>query len=553
MPGLPERIVLIGPSGAGKSSIARALGERLGRPVFDTDDELTLRIGMPITEFFSRFGEPAFRAIEREVVAEACRRGPCVVATGGGAVLSDQSWAAWRPNSVVVGLTAEPEALVARVRRQAAEAGLDAERPLLAGDAEARMRDLLARRSAFYGQADVTVDTTRLDATSALDAVEDAVRAVWDSGRSPRLSLLTPSGRSDIYIGEGARGLLGTLVAARWPRSRRAWVLTDHHVAAHWAADLVETLSAAGISTELLTVAPGEASKSMAEVERLCREMTDAGATRRDVVVALGGGVVGDLAGFVASVCLRGLPLVQVPTSLLAMVDSSVGGKTGVNLPAGKNLAGAFYQPGIVLIDPTFLETLPPAEYRSGMAEVIKHALIQPSTPTGGSDLLDALERVALDPLPSQQVVHVLARNVAIKASVVEADEREADLRMILNFGHTAGHAIEADGYRYRHGEAVGLGLLTVFLVAAELGRVNTDDVLRVRGLLERAGLPVVLEADVEQVLANLAHDKKNVDGALHWVLPLREGGVRVETGVPLSVVRAALHSLTPATGERVL
>lgn len=550
---VPERVVLIGPSGAGKSSIAAALGERWKRRVVDTDDVITDRVGMPIAEFFSRFGEAAFRAIEREVVADACRVGPCVIATGGGAVLAEENWAAWRPNSVVVGLTADPATLVERVRRQADDDGQVAERPLLAGDAEARIRELVGRRSALYARADVTIDTTGMDGAAAIDAVEAAVRAAASQGRSPRLALLTPSGRSDIYIAAGAGGLAGSLAAARWPRARRAWVISDEHVAPLWARAACDSLAAAGLEPSVLTVEPGEASKRMSEIDRLCQAMTDGGVTRRDVVVALGGGVVGDLAGFVASICLRGLPLVQVPTSLLAMVDSSVGGKTGVNLPAGKNLAGAFYQPGIVVIDPRFLATLPRAEYRSGMAEVIKHALIQPSTPLGGADLLGTLETVALDPLPDEHVVDTLVRNVALKASVVEVDEREAGMRMILNFGHTAGHAIEADGFRYRHGEAVGLGLLTVFRIASALGRVGPEAGDRVRALLERAGLPVVLDADTDHVLASLSHDKKNVDGSLHWVLPKSDGGVEVVTGVPTEVVRDALTWLSSAAGERVL
>lgn len=553
MADLPARIVLIGPSGAGKSSLARALGERWGLPVIDTDDVITARIGMPISELFGRFGEPAFRAIEREVVAAACRSGPAVIATGGGAVLAEENWAAWRPDSIVVGLTADPATLVARVRQQAGADGRVAERPLLAGDAEARLRNLMAARAAMYARADVTIDTTGLDAPAAVDAIADAVAAASRAGRAPRLSLLTPSGRSDIYVSTGASGVLGEIIRNRWPRARRAWLVSDEQVAPLWADRVAANLSDAGFGVDVLTVPAGESSKRMSEVERLCREMTTDGVTRRDVVVALGGGVVGDLAGFVASICLRGLPLVQLPTSLLAMVDSSVGGKTGVNLPAGKNLAGAFYQPGLVLIDPRFLVTLPQAEYRSGMAEVIKHALIQPSTPLGGSDLLETLESVAIDPLPDDRVVEVLARNVAIKASVVQADEREADLRMILNFGHTAGHAVEADGYRYRHGEAIALGLLTVYGIAAALDRIGPDAIERVRALLRRAGLPVELDTDIEQVLANLSHDKKNVDGALHWVLPRAEGGVAIETGVPPTVVREALAGLSRAAVERVL
>jgi 3-dehydroquinate synthetase len=275
--------------------------------------------------------------------------------------------------------------------------------------------------------------------------------------------------------------------------------------------------------------------------------MTDGGVTRRDLVVALGGGVVGDLAGFVASVCLRGLSLVQAPTSLLAMVDSSVGGKTGVNLPAGKNLVGAFYQPGLVVIDPALLDTLPRAEYRSGMAEVVKHALIQPSTPLGGRDLLDDLSGIRLDPIPTGMIERVLARNVAIKHSVVRADERESGLRMILNFGHTAGHAIEADGYRYRHGEAVGLGMIVACRIAEALGRVDGDLVDRVARLVQTAGLPTTLDGSTDPIIERLGHDKKNVDGSLHWILPDARGMVSPVTGVPEDVVRAALI----ATGSR--
>jgi 3-dehydroquinate synthetase len=223
------------------------------------------------------------------------------------------------------------------------------------------------------------------------------------------------------------------------------------------------------------------------------------------------------------------------------MVDSSVGGKTGVNLPAGKNLAGAFYQPGVVVIDPEFMSTLPVAEYRSGMAEVVKHGLIQPSTPLGGNDLLEQLESVALQPIPQDIVADVLARNVAIKHSVVQADERESGLRMILNYGHTVGHAIEADGYRYRHGEAIALGLIVVNRIARRMGRVDDAAVARVESLLAAAGLPTRFEGHVDNVLNRLARDKKNIDGSLHWVLPHSFGGVDLVIGVAFEVVLAAL------------
>ena len=538
---LPERVILIGPSGAGKSELARLLADDLGYAAFDCDDEIVTRIGMPIAEFFTRFGEPAFRAIESQVVAEGCRQERTVIATGGGAILAPRNWAAWRPNSVIVALSANPETLIERVRIQADASNGRAERPLLAGDALARIRAMLSLRSPLYAAADVTVDTEGIDAREVCDRVLAAIRDAVDHAVVPSLSLATSGERSDIYIGDGLAANAGDLVSRRWPKARRAWLISDENVSRHWGNWLAGNVRESGIEVQILTVAAGERSKDLQIVERLCREMTAGGVTRRDLVVALGGGVVGDLAGFVASICLRGLSLMQAPSSLLAMVDSSVGGKTGVNMPAGKNLVGAFYQPGVVVIDPTFLDTLPRAEYRSGMAEIVKHALIQPSTPLGGSDLLVTLTGMALDPLPRNAIARILERNVAIKHSVVQADERESGLRMILNFGHTAGHAIEADGYRYRHGEAVALGMIVASRIAKRLDRVDASYVARVEALIARAGLPTRLEGGVDAIIERLSHDKKNVDGALHWILPRSDGIVEPVTGVQTDVIRTAL------------
>jgi 3-dehydroquinate synthetase len=205
-------------------------------------------------------------------------------------------------------------------------------------------------------------------------------------------------------------------------------------------------------------------------------------------------------------------------------------------------MVGAFHQPGAVLIDPRFLETLPPAEYRSGMAEVIKHAVIQPSTPLGGATLRAALESAStLAPLPVDAIEDVLTQNVALKASVVRADEREDGLRKILNFGHTAGHAIEADGYRYRHGEAVAVGMLVATRIAERLGRVANSELVALERIIHTAGLPTSFTGAVDRVLANLVRDKKTVDGATTWILPMQHGGVEPVTDVPIEAVREAL------------
>ena len=271
------------------------------------------------------------------------------------------------------------------------------------------------------------------------------------------------------------------------------------------------------------------------------------GVERSDIVVALGGGVVGDLAGFVAAICLRGVPLIQVPTSLLAMVDSSVGGKTGVNHPAGKNLIGAFYQPPIVVIDPVLLQTLPPRELRSGWGEIVKHAVIQPSTPDGErGDLLAFLDRNQdrLACLQEPAITYAIRRNVALKAAVVAADEREAGVRSLLNFGHTLGHAIEAAGYRLLHGEAISVGMVAASEIGRTVGTCSQDTVERIRRLIDRFGLPTAAAVDVFAVMQLIQSDKKKSGGKLRWVLPLENGGVDLRADVPETAVLSGLAAV---------
>ena len=541
----PDRVILIGPSGSGKSSLGAALAGKLGYESIDTDAVIEARIGMTIDAFFQRFGEPAFRAIERETLADACAGAGRVIATGGGVVIDPRNWAAMRPGSAIIGLTAQPETLVERVRRHAEQAGDAALRPLLAGDPVSKMRAMLETRGPLYRQADVTIDTDGREPDDVLVCALDAVERLAGTGRIPVLSIDTPLERSDLYVGHGVRRLAGELIRHRWPGAKRAWVITDENVAGNWLAELEGQLSSAELRVDAIVVPPGESSKSLESLSGVLERMTAGRASRSDVVVALGGGVVGDLAGFAAATCLRGLSLVQIPTSLLAMVDSSVGGKTGVNTMAGKNMVGAFYQPGLVLIDPDYLDTLPQAEYRSGMAEVIKHAWIQPSTPLASRDLLDRLDALeSLDPIPADDIADVVRQNVMTKHSVVQADERESGLRMILNSGHTAGHAIEADGYRYRHGEAVGLGMLAATHIGVALDLTGGERLARLRGMLERAGLPVTLDGTVDDVLEHMQADKKNVAGVQRWIVASGPAGVEIRTDVEPGLVREALAAI---------
>jgi 3-dehydroquinate synthetase len=264
-------------------------------------------------------------------------------------------------------------------------------------------------------------------------------------------------------------------------------------------------------------------------------------------VVALGGGVVGDLGGFVAATVLRGVGLVQVPTSLLAMVDASVGGKTGINHRAGKNLIGAFFQPPVVVVDPGFLATMPRRSLTEGWAEVIKHAVIQRSTPGGErGDLLRFLERNThrLLTLSEPATTYLIRRNVVLKAAVVEADERESGLRAFLNFGHTLGHAIEAVDYRYLHGEAVAVGMRAATRIALDLGLVGEADAHSLDRLIETYGLPTTVEVDPDVALGKIVSDKKRIAGSQRWVLPKTGGGVVLRDGVAEDTVRRALGAV---------
>jgi 3-dehydroquinate synthase len=327
-------------------------------------------------------------------------------------------------------------------------------------------------------------------------------------------------------------------------RGSRLLLVTHPALLAAYGEDVIRGLEAAGFSVTTALVSPGERSKSLAMAGRLYREMAGAGLDRRSAVIALGGGVIGDLAGFAAATWLRGIDVIQVPTTLLAMVDSSIGGKTGVNTPVGKNLVGAFHQPRAVVADAATLATLPKRDVRSGMAEVIKYGVI------ADAGLFAYLERHVADCLSLEQeaISRVIADSVACKARVVSEDEREGGLRAILNFGHTAGHAIEkAAGYRkLRHGEAVSIGMVAAARIGRKMGITPEQAARRIENLLVRAGLPVRIPKGLDPtgLVASTAYDKKAVDGRARWVLASDIGSVERGVAVPEDTVEAVLREL---------
>jgi 3-dehydroquinate synthase len=372
----------------------------------------------------------------------------------------------------------------------------------------------------------------------------DRGRQTWRTDFQMDVLRVNLKGRAyDIVVGSDLLARSGDLLR-RLDLGRHLGIVTHPDLAERYpyGPQLVASLRAAGFRVSVVTVPPGEASKSLEQVARLCRELVSAGMDRGSAILALGGGVVGDLAGFVAGTLFRGIAFINLPTTLLAQVDSSVGGKTGVNLPEGKNLVGAFYQPRLVAADVLTLRTLPAREFRSGLAEVVKHAMIaDPGLfQTLEADADRVLER---DPAILQRIV---ARNCAIKAQVVEEDERETGRRAVLNFGHTIGHALEAAaGYgAITHGEGVAYGMLAATTLSVRRGLCPPEDARRLAALLRRLGLLPGRSPSPELLESYIVRDKKVRDGVLQFVLTPGVGSVTLAPISDLEEVRAAIRDL---------
>jgi len=345
----------------------------------------------------------------------------------------------------------------------------------------------------------------------------------------------------EVIVESGLLSNAGQVIANAGLSGRKAAIITDETVASLHSAALISSLEAAGFSPTLHLVPAGEASKSLGQSEKLCREMTQAGHDRKSFVIALGGGVVGDLAGFVAAIFYRGIPFVQIPTTIVAQVDSSIGGKTGVNISEGKNLVGAFHQPALVIVDPETLRTLPAREFNEGFAEAIKHAAIR--------DAAMVEELAALDPASRDVPADLIARNIAIKARVVEEDEHELkDVRALLNFGHTIGHGIEAavPYGEMLHGEAISLGIRAALYLSEKHAGLSSDDSRKILDLLARYDLPLILPASIatEIVLEKLARDKKFSAGAIRFVVLDAIGSAKVIKTITTGDILEAIEHL---------
>jgi shikimate kinase/3-dehydroquinate synthase len=524
-PALPRAgrsIVLVGMPGAGKSSIGKRLAAKLGLPFLDADTEIEAAAGLPITEIFARYGEAHFRDGERRVISRLLAGPPIVLATGGGAFADARTRAAIRhSNAVSVWLKCRIPVLLRRV------AGREHRPMFLNADPAQVLERLMVARHPLYAEADLVIPCSDESPEVTTRRVQDAVAGWQPPARLP----VTLAERSyEVVVGEGLLARAGALLAPVLP-ARRVAIVTDATVAPLHLPVLREGLAEAGFTIAAeITVPPGEASKGFGQLQSVLEQLLAAGTDRRTAVLALGGGVVGDLAGFAAAVALRGLPFVQLPTTLLAQVDSSVGGKTGVNLPLGKNLVGAFHQPRIVLADTATLATLPARELRAGYAEVAKHGLLSGEALWRWCEA----EGEALVAGNPAALAHAVLESCRLKAGVVAADEREEAAdggRALLNLGHTFGHALEAEcgyGGALLHGEAVAVGLGLAAALSARLGHCSQELPGRVMSHLAACGLPARIgdiappgggRFSTAALMGRMRKDKKVRDGALRFVL----------------------------------
>jgi 3-dehydroquinate synthase len=512
----PRNIVITGFMGTGKTEVGRLLAARLKREFVDMDHVLADRAGLAIAEIFERYGEPDFRARESSLCRELAARRGLVIATGGGALVSPENRAAFA-NADIVCLDASVNEILHRLNGQTG-------RPLLAGDPRARIESLLAARHAAYAEIPWHIDT---DGRTPDEAASEIAAAV-----TPRtIPVRTPNGRYSIHLGRNLIERVGDFLEEESLAARCA-VVTNPIVGALYGDRALDSLRRRGLEPVLVEVADGEQFKTLDTVRTLYDRFLAARLERRSAVIALGGGVIGDTAGFAAATFLRGVPFVQVPTTLLSIVDSSIGGKVAVDLPAGKNLVGAFKFPAVVIADTATLETLAAEEYRAGMAEVIKHAII------GAPDLFEALQTRPLG-------AELLARALAVKVEIVEQDPFEANVRAHLNLGHTFGQAIEpVAGYQLRHGYAVAVGIAAAARLAVNLGLTSPGTRDAIIALLDRHALPtrVPHELDREAIFEAMGADKKIRDKKLRFVLPRAIGRVELVTDVPREEIVRALE-----------
>lgn len=522
-----DNLILTGFMGAGKTSVGREIARRLGREFVDMDALIEAREGTIVAEIFARQGEAHFRRLEAALCRELAVRSGLVIATGGKTLIPKKNREILGASGPLVCLTAAPDEILRRLKAAA-------DRPLLnVPDRQARIAALLAERAEAYSRIPLQVDTTGL-------TVKEVAERVIAAAAAPPARVIPvrhPGGEYAIHLGRGLLAQIGVMLRQRGLGGRVA-LATTPPIGDLYLAPAIRSLENAGYEATPCIAPDGEKHKTLDTVRTLYDCFIEAGLDRHGAVLALGGGVIGDMAGFAAATYLRGVPLLQLPTTLLAMVDSSVGGKVAVDHPRGKNLVGAFKQPLMVIADPDTLDTLPPAELANGLAEIVKAGLI------GDPALFEQFETYGPAPL-----LWLIERAVRVKAAIVEDDPYESEQRATLNLGHTFGHALELlSGYTLAHGQGVSIGLVGAARLSARLGLCDSTLSSRIEGVLARLGLPTAYRRhSPAKVWQAMTTDKKRQGKTLRFVLPRDVGDVFVTDRVTQEKVLTVLETLREA------
>lgn len=543
-------LVLVGMSGSGKSAVGRRIAARHGATFIDLDTQVEAAAGIPVPDIFAREGEAGFRRRERTAVEALGPADPSpglqrVISPGGGAVVDPRN--RWRlyHGRLVAWLDVRPEVLAQRLRRSPVA------RPLVQGpDPLGRIRSLVVGRQRFYAAG------ARINGVAEVAGVVAQLEQLLDSPPAGTTLLHAHTPIGELVVGDGV-AVSGIDGALRRLDARRAVLVSEPGAWAAAGEGVADGLMARGWAVDSVLLPAGEDAKRLSVVEDAARQLARLRVERREPLVAIGGGALGDPAGFLAATYLRGVPWIGVPTTLVAQVDSSIGGKTGVDLPEGKNLVGAFHQPTALVLDVDLLRTLPDRQLRAALGELAKMAAL-------GDEALfatleadgEAIAQGAESAFEGGAVAEVVERAAWAKVEVVVADEREQGAgggRIALNLGHTVGHALEAvDGYaNLLHGEAVGYGLRAAVRIGVAVGVTPPERAARIEGLLDRLGLGgEALPFSVEAVVEATATDKKHAGGRLRWVLP-GASGFEVRDDVPAAQVAAAVADVLAGSPAR--
>ena len=507
-------VFIYGPSCSGKSTFGIKLAKRLNRPFYDLDVLIEENSQKSIPEIFSQDGEEAFRNLESRMIAEMIsEKDNFILSLGGGSLVTPHNQKLISGKGKVLFLNASQEVLLQRLKND--QTG----RPLLNSKSEEQLIRLLEKRREHYASFPLSIDTGALTEEEALLEAQTLLGEFRISGMGPAY---------DVLIQNNSLKDIGRIIHKRWP-GRQCFLVTDPNVDQFHSELVLSSLQAHHLPASRALIGLGEEIKNLRTVEQLYAEFLNAGLDRDSLILALGGGIVGDLTGFAAASFMRGLDWVNIPTTLLAMCDSSLGGKTGANLPQGKNLIGAFHAPKLVLVDPAVLLTLPEKEMINGMAEVLKHGIIRdPKLLRLSSNGLEGVQK---------NLEEIIRRAVAVKAGVIVQDPYEKDLRKGLNFGHTIGHGIElASNYEIPHGFAVSIGMVLESRLAW-MAKISESDLSQEFSQpLARLGLPVKLPEglDRKKIIEAMLHDKKRSKGKVSFALPLSPGNIKTKVEIPL-------------------